>query len=155
MKKQTEFGDSEIVEKIRALSEKTNQIALATWAADCAERVLHYFIQELPADRRPEKAITVTRDWVEGRVSASQSRRAAFEAHSAARTATSASAREAARSAGHAAATAHVSGHALHAAAYAVKAVFYASCFKDAEKNIMAERLWQYERLLAYSQSSV
>jgi hypothetical protein len=153
--KQTKFWDSEIAEKIRVLSEKTSQIALTTWAADCAEHVLHYFIRESPTDRRPEKAIAAARERVQGRGSVSQSRRAAFEAHSAARTATSVSAREAARSAGHAAATAHVSGHALHAATYAVKAVFYASCIKDVEKNITEERFWQYERLLAYSQSSV
>lgn len=152
--KPTKSQDSEIAHNIRKISETAEQNTLVIWAADCAEHVLRHFVQEFPTDRRPENAIAAARGWVRDQVSVSQARRAAFDAHSAARSALSASSREAARAAGHAAATAHVKGHALHAASYAAKAVFNASSVEDVEKNVTAERLWQYERLLVTSQSS-
>jgi len=89
------------------------------WAAECAERVLHYFEKEYPRDDRPRKAIEAARAWVRGEIKVGEARAAAIAAHAAARDAENPAARAAARAAGHAAATVHVAGHAPHAASYA------------------------------------
>lgn len=43
---------------------KQDQIALATWAVDCAERVLPLFEQAYPEDDRPCQALEACRTWV-------------------------------------------------------------------------------------------
>ena len=117
---------------------------LATWAADCAEHVLNYFISQCPDDNRTQHAIEQTRAWSRGEILMTQAREAAYAAHVAAKETTGA-ARAAARSAGHAAATAHMADHELGAAAYAIKAVRYDSPTPDEVGNI--ECNWQRNQL--------
>jgi len=120
-------------------------VALALWAAGCAEHVLPFFEEVHPDDDRPRKAIDAVRAWARGEdISMGAVRTAAFAAHAAARAAILPAAREAARAAGHAAATAHVAGHARHAAAYAVAAVIASSSAPLAAEK---EREWQRTRL--------
>ena len=58
---------------------------LATWAADCAEHVLHHFEQVRPADDRPRRAIDRARAWTRGEITMTQARTAAGHANAAAR----------------------------------------------------------------------
>lgn len=125
---------------------KKDHITFATWAADCAERVLPYFEEQHPEDGRPRKAIEAARAWTRGEIKVGEARATAFVAHTAAREADEVSARQAARATGHAAATAHVATHAPHAADYAIKAVAHASTVTAAEE----ERGWQYQSLPEY-----
>ena len=130
---------SELIERLRNAG-KSEQMILASWALDCAERVLPFFEENRPSDPRPWEAIESGRAWICGEIRVNEARNAAFAAHEAARNATDPSAVFAARSAGHAAATAHTSGHAIHAANYAIKAV-------PIDRKI-GERTWQYDHLL-------
>ncbi len=102
-----------------------NQRALATWAAECAERVLAYFEKVYPQDDRPRKAIEVCRTWVStGVFKMADIRGASLAAHAAARAAKENDAAcFAARAAGQAVATAHVPQHAYGGAYYALKAI--------------------------------
>ena len=104
---------------------RDDQITMAFWAADCAERVLPLFEAANPGDDRPHRAIAACRMWVKtGVFRMADIRGASFAAHAAARDAEEGSAaRFAARSAGQAVATAHVPQHAYGAAYYALKAV--------------------------------
>jgi len=122
---------------------------LATWAADCAERVLPYFEEKYPGDTRPRDAISALRAWIRtGEFHMSVVRKASLVAHAAARSVEEDdSARSAARAAGQAMATAHVPRHALAAALYAATAVRDASPLSDAEVAALQERQWQYRRL--------
>ena len=94
---------------------------LATWAADCAEHVLHHFEHARPKDNRPRRAIDLGRAWARGEIPWSEARTAAGHANAAARDLRGA-ARHAAYAAGQAAAVGHVAAHELGAAAYAVRA---------------------------------
>lgn len=94
---------------------------LASWAATCAEHVLHLFEQEQPHDNRPRHAIEMIREWVRGGITMTEARASAGHAMGAARN-LKGSARYAAYAAGQAAAVAHVPAHELGAAAYAIKA---------------------------------
>src|SRR5437667_2704676 len=98
---------------------------LASWAAACAEHVLHLFEQAKPSDKRPRHAIEQARAWVRGEITMSQARAAGGAAMAAARDLSGAArhARYAAYAAGQAAVVAHVAAHELGAAAYAIKAV--------------------------------
>ncbi|WP_199615127.1 putative immunity protein [Paenibacillus alkalitolerans] len=58
------FKDSKIS---KSISELASHKTLALWAADCAERVLRYFEEKHPDDRRPREAIDAGRAWVRGR----------------------------------------------------------------------------------------
>jgi hypothetical protein len=118
-------------------------IALALWAAGCAERALHYFESTQPEDNRPRKAIESLLAWTKGEMKVQEVRVAAFASHAAARAALTPASIAAARAAGQAAGTAHVPEHARHAASYALKAVLAGSGATRAE----AECKWQRQHL--------
>lgn len=123
-------------------------MTMATWAADCAERVLPLFEEAYPEDDRPRGAIEACRAWVRtGVFTMAGIRGASLAAHAAARDAKENDAAcFAARAAGQAVATAHVPQHAYGAAYYALKAVAAADP-ANAGVNVAAEREWQAGRL--------
>src|SRR5512136_2817718 len=114
---------------IAELVKKTDHTTLALWAADCADRVLHYFEEKYPEDTRPRTAIEACREWARtGVFRIADVRRTSLAAHAAARDVPEGDpARSAARAAGQAMATAHVPAHAIAAALYAATAVRDAS----------------------------
>ncbi|MFA6525366.1 MAG: putative immunity protein [Patescibacteria group bacterium] len=135
--------DQPIVELVK----KTDHRTLGIWAADCTERVLHYFEEKYPKDHRPRQAIETLRKWIkDGKFKMAAIRKSSLSAHAAARSVKAANivACSAARSAGQAVATTHVPSHALGAAVYAATAVRDATSIDKAIK----ERDWQYQRLL-------
>lgn len=127
---------------------RNDQRLLATWAADCALRVLKLFENARPQDYRPRKAIAACRKWVRtGIFRMSKIRAASLGAHAAARDAKSNEAAcFAARAAGHAVATAHVPQHAYGSAFYALKAMLAAGGAKGAVKAFK-EKNWQEQRI--------
>ena len=138
--------DESIVELVRTSDHKT----LAVWAIDCVERVMPYFEENIPKDKRPRKAIEALRKWIHtGIFKMADVRKAALDAHAAAReVGEDNSARSAARAAGQAVATAHVPTHSIGAANYALQAIYRATNSSDADAAIAKERNWQYQHLL-------
>ncbi len=128
--------------------DKQDQRSLATWAADCVERVLPFFEKAYPKIDRPRKAIQACRTWVRtGVFKMADIRGASLAAHAAAREAKENDAAcFAARATGQAVATAHVPQHAFGGAYYALKAIAAADP-ANAEVNIAKERNWQSQRL--------
>jgi hypothetical protein len=127
---------------------REDQRTMATWAADCAERVLPFFEQAYPTDSRPHNAIEVCRTWVRtGVFRMSEIRSASLAAHAAARDAKeNETACLAAHAAGQAVATAHVPQHAYGGAYYALKAIV-ANDPGNAESRIAEEISWQSQHL--------
>ncbi|HEX8236078.1 MAG TPA: hypothetical protein VF600_08995 [Abditibacteriaceae bacterium] len=123
---------------------KEHQKVMATWAADCAERVQPFFEEMYPEDARPRKAIEVCRAWVQtGVFKMADIRGASLAAHAAAREAKDNNAAcFAARAAGQAVATAHVPQHAFGGAYYALKAIAAANP-THAESDVAKEYDWQ------------
>ena len=120
---------------------------LASWAAACAEHVLHFFESAKgSADSRPRHAIEQARAWVRGEITMSLARAAAGAANAAARD-LSGAARHAAYAAGQAAAVAHVAAHELGAAAYAIKAARAAAPEGEGESSGRLECRWQRDQL--------
>jgi len=145
--------DKRIVELVR----KSDQITLAVWAIDCAERVLPYFEKEYPEDHRPQKAIETLKTWImTGVFKMAVIRRASLDAHAAAReVGKDSAAGSAARAAGQAVATAHVSTHSIGSAIYALQAVHRATNAANTQTAIAEEREWQYQHLLKLKKDSV
>src|SRR5215217_4538405 len=106
--------DDELMDLVRTCDQTT----LARWAIDCAERVMPYFEDARPQDRRPQQAIDALQNWIDtGEFRMAAIRKASRDAHAAARDVGEDSpARAAARAAGQAAATAHVPRHAYGSA---------------------------------------
>ncbi|MGD9891940.1 MAG: putative immunity protein [Dehalococcoidia bacterium] len=127
------------------LSDAHHQL-LATWAAACAEHVLHCFEQAQPGDERPRHAIEQARAWARGEITMSQARTAAGHANAAARDLRGA-ARHAAYAAAQAAVVAHVAAHELGAAAYAIKAARAAAPEREGESAGRRECRWQRDQL--------
>ncbi|MCM2464890.1 putative immunity protein [Methanoculleus oceani] len=127
---------------------RDDQVTMAAWAADCAERVLGLFEKAYPEDDRPRKAIEACRTWARtGVFRMTEIRGASLAAHAAARDAKENDAAHfAARAAGQAVATAHVPQHAYGGAYYALKAVAAADP-ANAVVNVAREREWQAGRL--------
>jgi hypothetical protein len=124
-------------------------VALAEWAAACAEHVLPYFEQDYPQDMRPREAIKVLREWIDtGQFSMRVIRAASLAAHAAAREVKEANraACYVAHAAGQAVATAHVPTHAFGSALYAIKAVAAAHP-NSLPEGIENERQWQLQCL--------
>ena len=123
---------------------------LATWAASCAEHVLHLFEQERPDDARPRRAIDLGRSWARDEIPWAVARTAAGHANAAARDLRGA-ARHAAYAAAQAAAVGHVAAHELGAAAYAIRAVRAAAEARTAGEDPATagrrERDWQRAQL--------
>ena len=120
---------------------------MASWAADCAERVLPFFESVKPDDARPLQAIETCRTWARtGLFDMSVIRGSSLAAHAAAREVQENDAAcFAARAAGQAVATAHVLQHSFGASYYALKAV---GAFDplNAARNMVIEQNWQLER---------
>ncbi|MDO8507634.1 MAG: hypothetical protein Q7S53_03625 [bacterium] len=123
---------------------KADQKTLAVWAVDCAERVLPYFEDSFPNDKRPKQALETLQTWLDtGVFKMSVIRGASLASHAAARDVNKdSSARSAARAAGQAAATAHVPTHAIGSAIYALQAIHRAG------GDVAKEREWQHKHLL-------
>jgi hypothetical protein len=124
--------------------DKQDQRLMATWAAECAERVLPFFEKAYHKDNRPRKAIEACRKWVRtGVFKMADIRGASLAAHAAAREAKENNAAcFAAHAAGQAVAAAHVPQHAFGAAYYALKAIGAADP-AHAEVKVAKERDWQ------------
>jgi hypothetical protein len=120
---------------------------MATWALDCAERVISMFENVVADDDRPRRAIDTGREWVRtGEFRMSVIRGASLAAHAAAKDAGDASAVAAAHAAGQAVATAHVAQHAYGGAYYALKAIAAADSVNQAAR-VERERRWQAAQL--------
>ena len=132
------------------LVKKTNHKTLAVWAIDCAERVLPYFEENYPEDRRPRQAIDTLQTWIDtGVFKMAVIRKASLASHDAAREVGEDNpARSAAHAAGQAVATAHVPTHSIGAAIYALQAIHRASDSADADAAVAKERDWQIQHLL-------
>jgi hypothetical protein len=127
---------------------RNDHLALAAWAADCAEHVLALFEEKYPGDLRPKNAILTLRNWINtGEFSMRAIKGASLSAHAAARAVEKDQAASfVARATGQAVAAAHVPTHALGAALYALKAIAAANPHKT-KAATDAERSWQIERL--------
>src|SRR4030042_3777084 len=127
---------------------KQDQGSLATFAADCAERVLPFFEKAYPKNGRPRKAIEACRIWIRtGVFRMSDIRETSLAAHAAAREAKeNTAACFAAHAAGQAVATAHVPQHAFGAAYSALKAIAAANTDIDVVKTTK-EHNWQSRHL--------
>ena len=100
---------------------------VAAWAADCAERVLEVFENEVPGDDRPRQLIARARAFARGELDTAEEIRRRFVGGVSANEVKAPAAATAARAAGQAAAVCHMGAHGLGAAAYAVKAAGLAS----------------------------
>ena len=134
------------------LIKRTNHKILAIWAIDSAERVLRYFEEKYPEDRRPRVALETLQKWIDiGVFKMAVIRKASLDAHAATRAAPLDSpARSAARACGQAVATAHVARHAYGPAIYAQQAIFRLTNSMD---DVERERNWQYKHLLELKRS--
>ena len=139
-------------EEMLELASKTDHKTVALWAIDCAERVMPHFEDKYPQDHRPRQAIETLKTWIDtGVFKMAVIRKASLDAHSAAREVGEDSpARSAAHAAGQAVATAHVPRHSYGPAIYAQQAIYRATNSIDA---VEYERNWQYQHLLALSES--
>lgn len=126
----------------QTLSEADRRI-VATWAADCAERVLPLFEAEAPSDGRPSDAIARARAFGRGELDAAGEIRRRFVAGRAAKVVSGPAAVAAARSAAQGSGVAHMGAHALGAAAYAAKAAGLAKA--DGTGATSDEIRWQLE----------
>ncbi len=149
-KKRPKFSLAYKDEPIAELVGKTDQKTLAVWAIDCVERVLPYFEEKYPDDRRPRNAIKALQAWIDtGVFKMADIRKASLTSHAAAReVGEDNAARSAARAAGQAVATAHVTTHSIGAANYALQAIYRAADPSDADAAVAKERDWQYQHLL-------
>lgn len=148
--KKSKFSLAHYKREFEDLVSKTDHKTLAVWAIDCAERVLPYFEEKYPEDRRPRHAIETLQTWLKtGVFSMKVIRKASLDAHAAAHDVGEDNpARSAARAAGQAVATAHVPTHAIGAAIYGLQAIHRAASTEDADAAVTRERDWQYQRLL-------
>src|SRR5438094_10661961 len=80
------FSIAHIDESMADLVSRTERTSLAVWAVDCVERVMPYFEERFPEDRRPRHAIESLQAWIKtGIFRMADIRKASLAAHAAAR----------------------------------------------------------------------
>ena len=136
----------------QTLSEADRRI-VASWAADCADRVVGLFEAEAPKDDRPRDAIARTRAFARGELGAAEEIRRRFVAGRAANDVTTPAAIAAARAAAQASGVAHMGAHALGAAAYAAKAAALGK--PDRPDAVDDEIRWQLEHMSVEARSAL
>ncbi|WP_308465814.1 putative immunity protein [Rathayibacter soli] len=136
----------------QSLSEADRRV-VASWAADCAERVLVLFETEAPTDGRPRDAIARARAFAQGELDAAGEIRRRFVAGRAAHAVSSPAAVAAARAAAQASGVAHMGAHALGAAAYAAKAAGLAAPGRPTA--VSDEIAWQLDHMNAHVRSAL
>jgi hypothetical protein len=130
----------------QTLSEADRRL-VASWAADCAERVLWIFEAEAPKDDRPRILIARARTFARGELNTAEGIRTRFAGGVGRGEVKGSAAAAAARAAGQAAAVCHMGAHALGAAAYAAKAAGLAD--PDRPGVAQDEIRWQLDRMSA------
>lgn len=116
--------DVPFTEKIVHPAFAEHKKTMAFWALFCAERVLPYFEEAYPDDRRPRAALEALKDWIAtGEFRMKTIRSASLSAHAAAKERPEKDAVFAAHAAGQAVATTHAATHAFGSSLYAVRAV--------------------------------
>lgn len=128
----------------QTLSEDDRRL-VATWAADCAEHVIHLFEADPEASAAIADALARTRAFGAGESTAAAEISRRMLAVKAAGEATTPAGAAAARSVAQASAVAHMGAHALGAAGYAAKAVGLAS--DEPDEAIQAEIAWQFAQV--------
>ncbi len=118
---------------------KEQHYQLIEWACNCAKHVLHLIGD--PIDERLKHALNVALEWIQGKASVGDARKASLGAIMVARESSKPITIAVARSVGHAVATAHMADHSLGAALYALKAI------KNAGKSTSTEKRWQDQQL--------
>jgi hypothetical protein len=122
---------------------KENHRKLIRWARDCSEHVLPFLKGDI--DPRLSLALSVAKEWENGRIATGAAMKASLGAHAAARAAKDPVSKAVARSIGQTVATAHMADHSLGGAFYALKAV------RLANGDLKMERTWQVQQLSALS----
>lgn len=112
---------------------------LMHWSCQCVEHVLPLCGAESKV--RVSRALSVGMDWMEGRATVGDARKASVDMIALARELTDSVQIAVVRASGHAVATAHMADHSMGGALYALKAV---NC---AGKSMEEERNWQMDRL--------
>jgi hypothetical protein len=128
-----------IAEHRGGLLNKSQNIQLILWAVSCAEHILPLYGEQI--DKRLMYALSVAKDWANGKASVGDARQASFGAIAVANESSNAISIAVSRSVGHAVATAHIADHSIVAALYALKAV------KNAGESWDEERIWQNQHL--------
>jgi hypothetical protein len=131
--------------EIDALTERAEQVTLATWAVQCAKHVQYLLEDEFPDHPALDKGFFVLELWLKGLAQVHDVRQAGFEVHDFARRCESQTAVAAARAAGHAISVGHMREHAMVCSDYAVKAVGISS--SDNASVIRHERMFQRDAL--------
>ncbi|AIY05455.1 hypothetical protein Plano_1490 [Planococcus sp. PAMC 21323] len=131
-------------------TELLDQIELAKWAIDAAERVLPYLEQEFPQDEKVLNGIRIIELWQNQEATVHQVRKAGFKVHELARECKKETAKAAARAIGHAIAVGHMRGHAMVATDYVIKTMNLA--FNNELNKATEEREWQLHRLHKFIQ---
>jgi hypothetical protein len=133
-----------------------DQVLLAHWSLDCAQRVLGLFEQIAPNDVRPKQALETGREWVRtGVFSMSVISGASLAAHAAAREVKLVPlACFGAHACRQVVETAHVAQHAYGATYYTLKALA-ASNPQDAAQLVTAEFDWRALRLPSHLREEV
>jgi hypothetical protein len=128
----------------QTLSEADRRL-VASWAADCVERVLGLFEAEAPDDDRPRALIARTRAFAQGKLNTAEEIRRRFTGGVGVGDVKTPAAKAVARAAGQAVAICHMGSHALSAAAYAAKATSFAA--PDQPEVVEDEIRWQLSRM--------
>ena len=155
--KKSKFSLSHHKDEVVELVQKTDHKTLAIWAVDCVERVMPYFEEMCPEDRRPRNAIEELQAWIDtGEFRMAVIRGASLASHAAAReVGEDSAARSVARAAGQAVATAHVPAHSIGGAIYALQAIHRATDYDGADAAVAMELDWQIQRLLRLREKHV
>ena len=127
LRKMLGAADSPYIVSLMRLIETQSKETLVNWCVGYAQKhILPIYERVYPGDTRPSEALTVSRDWLAGKIKLPAAKQKILATHAAAREAEeNPVAQAAARAVGQAASTIHMATHSLGIAFYGAAAIAY------------------------------
>lgn len=139
--------DSDCLLELSDMISKQNRRTLILWAFECGEKIAKYLTEKYPDDDRPEKALTISRQWSHGMVKMKLAQRAILDVHSMAKDITDKSDAALCHALGQGFSTVHTGGHAIGLPIYELTSIVLRYGIDDSEE-LINKKIIEYTDLL-------
>jgi len=145
---------SECLQELKRLIAEQRHRTLVMWSFEQAVRCAEVLRARYPDEERPDKAISMCREWAQGEIKMPEAKRAIMAVHAAAKCMDSSSDRALCHAVGQACAAVHVETHAIGAAFYELSAIVFEMGIDDCQEAV-GNRIAEYISSLKYWQANI
>lgn len=143
--------DSTFLADLKVLVELQNHQTLVLWALELAKEAVNILVKRYPYEPRFELALTLTKDWAEGKVKMAVAKHAILQAHAVAKEITSLEDIALCHALGQACSVVHTRKHALGFPIYDLTAIIRHYGCPQCEEFLISRKQHYIDRLLYWN----